>query len=290
MATIDADDLAEAFAEDIGGSPSPVPVPVPPPSSPPSASSYSNIMKNVVRFLLAVSKSQGNDPTKSEFGAVWAQTPLPNTVAELTSALQRVYAIPSKQLSTVFASIPDEQRQYFHSQCIQLSEAVKEDMPDLSLAAALLRWVMQGGLPALSAFPEDATLGTSAIVKKNYAAVDYTCRVARPDDSNPEIQKLVTQVKQMQEQAKRRSTETPTPACPPAGASKTVVVVLAVLLALAVIGLIVLGVMYSNNRKGSVVRAPALSAQPQIRQSPLDLSIALGGGSGGEAWGFPDLV
>lgn len=290
--------LAEAFLEE-DQTPSTPQVVAPPPAAPAPPTGYVDTMKNIVRFLTAVQNTPAGDTTKTQFSQVWARTHTPGSMTELTSAMQAVYAIPPKHLVAVFENIPDDQRQYFHGQCLRLSETVKDDMPDLSLAAALLRWLIQAGMPALQKFPEDGLFGTTANMTKNYAAVDYACRVARPDESNQEVQKAHARVKQLEERlaadSKKPLQQTPKDSKPSSSSnSKTVTIILVVLLVLTLIALICMSVLYYKNR------APKPAAVPEVNlggrgagggKGILDdlPSPALDTSSPG-LWGFSDLV
>jgi hypothetical protein len=201
------------------------------------------------------------------FADVWASTPTPKTVQELTAAVQRVYTMSPKQLMAVFGSLSDEYRQYFHAQCIELSESVKNDMPELSLAATLLRWVLQTALPNMQAFPEDSLLGTTVTVQKNYSSLDYTCKIARPDDSNPEVIKYATQASQLQSVVQSKSNCNPAPPAPPP-ASKRDTYIFAALAALFFITAAVFIVLYL--KKSDVF--PTMTAGPAFHHHALSSS------------------
>ena len=169
-------------------------------------------MLNVIRFLSAAAVTSPTNP----FSSAWAQTAFANSIADLTAAMQSVYALPTKHLTEVFYNLSDEYRRYFHAQCIQLSEAVATDMAELSLTAALLRWITQAALPALQPLPENASMNTAEIMRKNYSPLDYACLVARPDDSNPEFQKMTARIASLEreviaEQKKTKASQQPLP-------------------------------------------------------------------------------
>jgi hypothetical protein len=268
-------------------------------------------MRHIIRFLLAVE----NTPAGGSFANIWASTAPPATVADLTNAMQRVYALPAKQLTDVFQTLTDDQRQYFHTQSIALSELVKNDMSELSLAVALLRWLMQAALPTLQGFPEESALQTSAALRKNYAAVDYAARIAKPEEpvsNTAELQKMslhvsglekqVTEYKNKYEKTAAALTDHQNkPPAPSAGKPhvdtkyKSTAITLGVILAIITLILIVLVVLYV--RKGQPALPQLYSSNAEgVGQQP---QAMLGGVSAGHGhldvnfpteWGFRDLV
>lgn len=293
MAALDPDDLAQAFAEESAPSPAPA-------YSPPSTTRYGAALRPLVRFLLAVQAAQ-----PGTFDQALAQTPEPQ---DLTAAMQRVYSLSAKHLAAVYATMTNEQRQYFHSQCIALSEAVKDDMSDLSLAAALMRWIMQGGLPAVQ---DPAHPDTQSIFKKNFGALEYACKVARPDDTNPEFVKLMVQVKQLQEQKRlggtsssssssstninsnssssSSSSSTNSSSSSDGKVSTGAFVAILLLFIAALIGLIVVVVMY--RKKSSACPQPAMSVmRQQSIPPPVSDTYAMLGGMGHYDTSFPSLT
>lgn len=287
----------------------PTPPSVPPPVSA-FVSNYAEPMRNIIRFLLAVE----NTPAGGSFANIWAATALPATVAELTTAMQRVYSLPAKQLTDVFQSLTNEQRQYFHVQSISLSELVKNDMSELSLAVALLRWLMQAALPTLQSFPEETALQTGATLRKNYAAIDYAARIAKPEEpanNTAELQKMSLHISTLEKQLadqKQKYEKTaaalmehqnkPTPMPSPAVETtkyKSTAITLGVILAIITLILIVLVVLYIKKCQPSIPQlytgggmevpqtAPAMLGGVGAGHSNVDINFPT-------EWGFRDLV
>lgn len=172
------------------------------PTSPPLHTPYGDSMRDVVRFLLAVGSvtpSPGAD-LSAAFRDVWGKTGSPATSADMHASMQRIYNMNPDHLGQVFASLDGQTRQYFHAQAIQMSQAVKADMPELAQASALMRWILQHAMPRLQGQPEEAQLGTTPELRKNYAALDLVCKIARPDSSNPKVAELEAMVHAAQAQ------------------------------------------------------------------------------------------
>ena len=287
--------LAEAFAEEEGsvglGSGSglnsnPTPGGLTPSAvsgTPPPTSNYTGPMLNVIRFLGAVAKTSPATP----FSTAWAQTGVTGSVPEITAAMQGVYALPTKHLSEVFYNLGDESRRYFHTQCLELSETVAKDMPELSLATALLRWLTQAALPALAPLPESASMNTAELLRKNYNAVDYACLVARPDDSNPEFQKMAGRIASLErellsEQKRARQQlgtaavavveSTPSLASSSTNQYKAAAIALGSALCVAVILIALFATLYYKNCRATNVSSPL-----QASQSPIPATPSLGG-------------
>ena len=175
----------------------PQPQPPPPPTPPPMdelKTPYGRVLAQLVRFVSAVqlqsasgNANGGGDP-EAVTAAVrekWNAIPAPKTNAELHAAVTQMYAMNLEQFARTLAACDSSMRLYFHGQGIKLAQAVRADTDELAFASATMRWLLQQALPSLATQPEEAKLGTVKELRRNYAALDATCKVARPDDSNP---------------------------------------------------------------------------------------------------------
>ena len=262
--------LAEAFTEVEAGELVVTPVPTSNSGTVTSSlsSNYATPMLNVIRFLSAVAITS---PTNT-FQTAWSQTSFAGSVPDLTAAMQGVYALSTKHLSEVFYNLSEESRRYFHAQCLQLSENVAKDMAELSLATALLRWLTQAALPALQVLPEASAMNTAEILRKNYAAVDYACLVARPDDSNPEFQKMAGRIaglekellaeqkksKALQLQLQQQQNTVVVASTSPVNKFKVTAIALGSALFAAVVIIALLASLYYKNSKSSSGFSPSL--------------------------------
>lgn len=180
--------MAMQAAAGVGGGPGPID-----PSSV-LKTPYSEPLRNVVRFLVAVAGTRPSaDPdVAATFRAVWESTLTPMTIPEMNAALETMYRISPQHLFGVLRAVDPATRQCFHAEAIKVAQAVKADMTELTQAAMVLRWVLTVALPALTPLPEDSQLGTTTEIRRNYAALDEACKVARPDDTNPTCVDLAT--------------------------------------------------------------------------------------------------
>ena len=151
---------------------------------------YGRVLAQLVRFVTAIQSTPARDDgvdVTAEVRTKWNAVPAPKTDAELHAAVSRMYAMNPHQLAATLGASDASTRLYFHGQAIKLAQAVKVDTDELAFAAATMRWFLQTALPALRSQPEEAQLGTVKEIRRNYAALDATCKVARPDNTNPTI-------------------------------------------------------------------------------------------------------
>jgi hypothetical protein len=189
----------QAQAQAQAQAPVPVAAPTAPPPPPPPPmdelkTPYGRVLAQLVRFVSAVqlqsasgNANGGGDP-EAITAAVrekWNAIPAPKTNAELHAAVTQMYAMNLEQFARTLAACDSSMRLYFHGQGIKLAQAVRADTDELAFASATMRWLLQQALPSLATQPEEAKLGTVKELRRNYAALDATCKVARPDDSNP---------------------------------------------------------------------------------------------------------
>lgn len=168
----------------------PSPSPPPPPPADELKTPYGRVLAQLVRFVTAVQATPVRDDdadVTAEVRAKWNAVPAPKTDAELHAAVSRMYAMNPQQLAATLGAADASTRLYFHGQAIKLAQAVKVDTDELAFAAATMRWFLQTALPALRGQPEEAQLGTVKEIRRNYAALDATCKVARPDNTNPAV-------------------------------------------------------------------------------------------------------
>lgn len=278
---------------------------------------FSGSMRNVVRFLEAVAQSSpGVAP--DAFRGAWAAVASPTSTTAMHSSMQHLFTMPAPHVAAVLGGLDDQTRAYFHVQIMQLAQEVRKDMPELSQAAALMRWLLSEAMPALQGQPEDSELGTTNELRKNYAVLDTLCQIARPDSSNPKINQMGQQMQglhaahaalkaQHTALAERATAAGLDPAdaatdesniktltCKGAKGFKIATIVLGCVLAIALIILIVF--LVKKNGKGTGGNVPALGgrapALPSTRArdpsfSSRDVGAAVLGR--GDDWGFPSL-
>lgn len=274
---------------------------------------YADAMRNIVRQLDAVARTPADNP--QSFRETWQALGSPATASEMHAAIQRIYSLPPQHLAAVFSSADSQTRQYFHVQAMKLAQAVSQDMPELSQASAIMRWVMQQALPALQNLPEGEQLGTMEEVRRNYAALDTTCKIARPDESNPVVvrlkkqaesvaatvqetnQKLIDLRKRMTEAGLDPDAEDDSLALAEIAKENrkklgTGTIVLIVIVVLLVIAVIVLGVFYAkkchkpSTPGGGAPAQAALGGHAGLHLPRLDQNLAA---MSDEDWGFPSL-
>lgn len=168
-------------------------------------SSFREALGNILRFMDAVANTETQNP--QNFRAVWGSIGSPSTITDTANAIRRIMSVSNVHVISVLQRIDPEYRKYLHTQILDLSEKTKGEMPEMGQAAIMLQWLMGTLLPDMqqAGLPEDAVLGTTHILKKNYGAITETCAVARPDTSNPTCQAL--NAKTQQALAKLQETE-----------------------------------------------------------------------------------
>ena len=314
---------------------------------------YGRVLSQLTRFVAAIqtmtpSVDGSPEAVTTALRNKWNDIPAPKTIAELHAAVGRMYAMSPQQLSDTLGAADPSMRLYFHGQAIKLAQAVRADSDELAFAAATMRWFLQQALPALQNQAEEGQLGTIKEIRRNYAALDAACKVARPDETNPTVvaaaqnlkdahaalQSLEAGLRHAEGRARRlgldfsaaRSARDATDDAalmaldddavaamvrahtPPPSSAKTVSIVLAVFLALALVAVIVLAVFLSrrssnSGNAGGAVGAVGAGVSAGIAR-PTVPSVAsppplLAGGRATRAfnpsesyradWGFPPL-
>lgn len=262
---IDAD-LASAFDEQS--------VDMSRPPANPQPTNTSSLMF-VIRFLHAAATTS---PGQS-FPNVLSSTAPPSSGQQATAALQKVFSMNSSQLKSALSELTSAQQQTFADQVVLASRDAESLVTELSVAATLLRWLVQVGSPALPSAAAEAA-------RSALTSTERMCKVIRPEEgSGADMQRAQLTIRDLEERLKAHAADNATLTAKLAvvsngsfsannsgdsgeNNSRLIIIVLSVLFVLAVLLLIVFAVLYAVQRKKLKASSPALAAKKPVPSFP----------------------
>jgi hypothetical protein len=161
---------------------------------------YEKSLYDVVTFLIAVGQTpppaNGADITDA-FRETFAGVVLPKQDPErLHSFVQKLTSLPGEHVAAVLAGLNPTTRKYFHRIILELSESIKDAMPELGEGVSILRLLIVRLLPATAFLPEEAQFGTQSAVQANFGLCDRVAQLIRPDEGNPKLQAMAKELQQ----------------------------------------------------------------------------------------------
>jgi len=283
--------------------------------------SSEDLLGNVVQLLNVLADARPSADPDGDFLEAMSSHQRPSGSQDIEASLQSLSRVSPQQFASSLGALSGNHREMFHAQAILLASETGKQMPHLSQAVTALRLLMVRILPSLAGQPEDAEIGTTAEISRNYRAVEFLANLAKPED--PALRAQTAEVVRQAAESTRalhaaeayaeslrgklkhaeglaarpepksqpmpQPPTSPAPACPtPSSSAKTGVIVLAVLVAVLLVALVVL-VVRMNVRPQDSVKPVLAASRTTIR--PVHPAPKPGGRSG---WGFegmaPDTV
>ena len=225
-------------------------------SMPMLTSSFKDSLLGVLDVLLRMASVSGTGtPVAEQFSAF--NPGLTSDPMSVQQALQAVNVVMPQKWGTVASQLSAQQRMDIHKRFLMFGQSLLDDVREMGQAVSALRVVMLRVLPALSELPEDAEVGTSAVLADNYRVFSAVADIMQPE-ARQAVAAAQSRADTLAEQANTLATRMRKAGLDPAIPAKdsqpsTTNVVLGVVLGLVFIGLIIAAYFAIRKQKGAIV-------------------------------------